>query len=294
MQGRARIVARTYRPVIILAVVLLAGMIIMLRLKTDDTPPHYRPKKNSAPEAHHGNVFCPYSAVILEDVPTAYFHLQENNIRFDDTVSSRTATVSPGVVAGGSPLWKTCRDTTSAKFRQKGGVVVPYDPALNSRAFTVDIWARLSEEAAASNTLQSVVSSGHRARGYAVLVAPTEGKPGLAWQLVCGTATRGIKAKHKGWATIQGPAATPGEWTHLVGTYDGHVLRLYVNGTIVTERKAKCLTNNDSPLRIAAGGGGPPSTGPFGGEIGEVSVFAQALPPARVRMHWVESGHGHE
>ena len=76
-------------------------------------------------------------------------------------------------------------------------------------------------------------------------------------------------------------ALPPGTWTHLAMTYDGSMLRLFVNGTPVAGRPATGLLGvSASPLEI---GGSLVDGGPFAGLIDDVRVYDTALSPAQIQ-----------
>jgi large repetitive protein len=84
---------------------------------------------------------------------------------------------------------------------------------------------------------------------------------------------------------VEGPVLPLNTWTHLVGTFDGTTLRLYVNGALAASALAQ------GPLQS---GGGPAFLGrlgqslyPFQGSIDEVAVFAATLSADRVRAHYL-------
>src|SRR2546425_1881529 len=89
------------------------------------------------------------------------------------------------------------------------------------------------------------------------------------------------------WA--EGPVLQVGSWTHLVGTFDGTSVRLYVNGALVGSTAAS------GPLN---GGAGQSFIGrlgqnlyPFQGTLDEVAVFPTALSAQRVLAHY-QAGSG--
>src|SRR5438132_945231 len=84
---------------------------------------------------------------------------------------------------------------------------------------------------------------------------------------------------------VNGPTLPLNTWTHLVGTFDGTTLRLYVNGALAASATAQ------GPL---ASGSGPAFIGrlgqnlyPFQGSLDEVAVFPVALSADRVRNHYL-------
>lgn len=70
-------------------------------------------------------------------------------------------------------------------------------------------------------------------------------------------------------------------WTHLATTYDGTMVRLYVNATLVSSRAASGgILGTTNPLWI---GGNHPYGEYFQGVIDEVRVYDLALSPAELR-----------
>jgi len=83
-----------------------------------------------------------------------------------------------------------------------------------------------------------------------------------------------------GYAILNGTNAVPlNAWTHVVATYDGLAMRLYVNGVLETSMpRSGSIVTYPQPLRIGRGG----SEYFFSGMIDEVAVYSRALPDADV------------
>lgn len=81
--------------------------------------------------------------------------------------------------------------------------------------------------------------------------------------------------------TANGSAIPANVWTHVAGTYDGSVLRLFINGTQVdTTPIAGTIATSGGPLRI----GGNSLWGEFfQGRIDEVRIYNRALTPAEIQ-----------
>lgn len=87
-----------------------------------------------------------------------------------------------------------------------------------------------------------------------------------------------------------------GEWHHIVGTYDGSDIRIYVDGVEENSTGASgSITSSSTPVRIGAGGDGGIEN-PFDGEAGhgaiwdgaaltaqEVASLAAGVSPLRIR-----------
>jgi hypothetical protein len=80
--------------------------------------------------------------------------------------------------------------------------------------------------------------------------------------------------------------ATDGTFTHVVGTYDGTALRLFVNGALAGAASADAMSLK--PLSfVALIGVSDPATAYawFLGVMDEVAVYDHALDPARIQLH---------
>lgn len=81
-------------------------------------------------------------------------------------------------------------------------------------------------------------------------------------------------------------AALPaGTWSHVVGTYDGSTIKVYLNGVLVQSLAHSApLTHSSSPLLI----GNAVGAGNFhwSGGLDEVAVYGRALTAAEVAQHY--------
>ena len=80
-------------------------------------------------------------------------------------------------------------------------------------------------------------------------------------------------------AIIKTTVAT-GVWNHVVATYDGSALRLFVNGVPTTAAPVStAISMNDTAAPFKVGGG-------VLGTVDEAAVYPTALPPATVAYHY--------
>ena len=114
------------------------------------------------------------------------------------------------------------------------------------------------------------------AKGYVLYAAPDN-----TWQLWTGAG---------GWNVVYGPSIVLNQWTHLVGTYDGTTLRLYVNGALVSSNTVTYTPNTTRPLRVAAGRTESSAQYLLPGRVDEVAVYGSALSAARVQAHFIAAG----
>lgn len=218
----------------------------------------------------------PYRDTVLSDSPAAYWRLGETSgtSAADASGNGRTGTYvgSPSLGQQGALVGDA---STAVAFNGSSQYVsVPYSATLNPTRFSVEAWAYVT---GGDGTYRSVVTSRDYAagafhRGY-VLYAGSE-----FWEFWLGTGP--------GWDSVYGPAVTKNVWTHLVATYDGTILRFYVNGLLAGSKAMTLSANTARTLRIAAGNTEGPVNFFFPGRVDEVSVYPDALPEARVLAHY--------
>jgi len=78
-------------------------------------------------------------------------------------------------------------------------------------------------------------------------------------------------------------AVDQGEWTHLAGTYDGSIVKCYVNGRVVaTNDEAIAIALSQDPNDLGIGNRPCDEEHPFEGTIDDVRVYNYALSQAKV------------
>jgi hypothetical protein len=93
-----------------------------------------------------------------------------------------------------------------------------------------------------------------------------------------------------GWNEISGGAVAYNQWTHLVATYDGANMVLYVNGQKAASSPAVLTPNGADPLYIGGllnGAAGSTPVWFWPGSIDEVAVYAAPLTAAQVLDHYL-------
>jgi PKD repeat protein/glucose/arabinose dehydrogenase len=217
-----------------------------------------------------------YSQTVLADAPRAYWRLGEasGTSAADASGNGRTGSyvASPTL---GAPGALTGDSNTAVGFNGSSQYVnVPYVAALNPAQFTVEAWAYVT---GGQGTYRSLVTSRdystNNARGYVIYAAQDN-----TWQLWNGAGS--------GWGIAYGPPVTLNQWTHLVGTYDGTTMRLYVNGTLVASTPSGFVQNTQRPLWIATGRTESTPTFYLPGRVDEVAIYGSALAEARVQAHY--------
>ena len=131
---------------------------------------------------------------------------------------------------------------------------------------TVEAWVFPT---AVTNTWRDVVVKGND--DYYLMATSTNSSRPVGAGIFGGTKSRAI-----------GPAAlAPNTWTHLATTYDGSLVRLYVNGVQVSSAAASgSITSSTRVLGI----GGDPIYGQyFAGRIDEVRIYNVPLSAAQIQ-----------
>ncbi|MBK9148640.1 MAG: LamG domain-containing protein [Flavobacteriales bacterium] len=150
-------------------------------------------------------------------------------------------------------------------------VLGPCDITTGNGAFSLSLWAKADFVTGMDRTLMAK-STGPNASDQVWAVAFVSGS-GLRFRL---------RAAGNSYAIDTGPSSLfGGQWYHIVGTYDGAQMRLYLNGSLMGTATASGLIglHPQSPASIGA-----LSTGaqPFSGWIDDVRIYGRALSAAEV------------
>jgi hypothetical protein len=241
------------------------------------------PDGGAAPPAH-----VAYPTVVMADGPLAYYRLDEasGSIALDSSGHGLHGSYGAGVAHGVGGL--LAGDTNGAAQFAGGGwtrdgiLMVPSSPMLQpASAVSVELWMRQ----------QSVNPDG------AVLVDYGDGGPSAMHDPAYGLLiyqsafnvylwTNVAAGGGPGFGTPTQPA--PGRVYHVVETFDGQALRIYVDGLLESTMPLSGTLDflSGSGLGIGGtslGGGGDPL---FSGTIDEVAIYGAALTPLQVMKHF--------
>src|SRR6185503_12994692 len=211
------------------------------------------------------------TAGLVADHPAGFWRLGEpttSSVAADASGNGLSGAYDPGV-SRGQP--GAISGDTAAGFAGSVTVTVPAAAGLDLRsAVSVEGWARPTTQWQNGGVFEKTVDGWVNSQ-YMLFV---EG----------GVAKFRVRTATQALITVSGPLLALGTWSHLVGTYDGTTLRIYVNGELAASQAAA------GPL---AGGVGPSYIGrlgqglyPFQGTLDEVAVFPQTLSAERVRAHY--------
>lgn len=171
--------------------------------------------------------------------------------------------------------------TMSGSFNGVDGYIgVPSSPSLTpAAAISVEAWVRPDDV----TTWHQVVSKrfSDQSDPYDSFTLATSGAgTGNSWSFTVGSGTAGSGA-----AAVDPDVLTPNAWTHLLGTYDGTNVKLYVNGILKASTvKTGNIGYSDLPLRI--GSSNATSGRYFKGLIDEVAVYSRSLRAEDALEHY--------
>jgi hypothetical protein len=133
-------------------------------------------------------------------------------------------------------------------------------------AFSIELWAKPDQaDGAVAGKLAYDDTNGYR--GYAISI-PTD-------PVVFYFRRNGLRAS----APLSVPAA---DYAHVVGTYDGYVIRLYVDGTLVDSEDSIEEVDDIAASFII---GEAANWGRYDGAVDEVAVYDYQLTPAQIGSH---------
>ena len=210
-----------------------------------------------------------YRDVVLSDGPLAYYRLGDSSAVAKDEVGGPDGTHqgnptrADGAIAG---------DEDGAT-RFGGGSFIDLGagfPFAGRAPFTIEAWVK-PDGGGGPNDSRCVVAKSPATinDGYALFVNGDEPYFG----------------RYPSNEYTQGSGVVPpGVFSHLVTTYDGTTLALYVNGELSgTETSTHSLGAVDKPQTIGASRGG--TTCYFAGVIDEVAIYGSPLSVERIRAH---------
>ena len=222
-----------------------------------------------------------YPQAVVADAPVAYWRLGDTS---GTTAADRVGTNS-GTLVGGLTLGvpgALAAGNSAMQFDGVDGtrVAVPGSASLGAvngaSAITMEAWVNPQ-----TLTLPSHVQVFYSFPGQLASYLGISDWDG-SLKVIVSLAINGVQR-----VFAAGPTLTVGTWYHVVATYDGAALTLYVNGTAVGQ-----LTGGSGTVSVGTGGvwlGGYPATGnsySFNGLVDEAALYTHALSPTLVATHY--------
>ncbi len=257
-----------------------------------------------------------YPTTVQSYSPLAYWRFNEtavspaqNSVANSGTVGS----IANGYVVLDAIKGQSGRVGNSVRFNNPGGAVaycgskidVPFNPGINPGApFSVELWAKPNNTGVDSGGISDSPLScfnqnwngGANRSGWLFYMNHAG-----TWQF-----RLGLISGYAAICTATGANATVGNWQHLVATFDGATVRLYVNGTQVgsVASAAGWAPNTQSSLRMGgtplngaisdsvspgfanATGQGHSGNRGFDGWVDEVAVYPTQLSASAIKAHF--------
>lgn len=143
-------------------------------------------------------------------------------------------------------------------------------------AFTVECWVKPTAIAASGfqRCVSKEITDGGGTQGWWLGIDPVTGKPMIARRL------NGTSQEIKSSVGL----TADGLWHHIVGTYDGATLRIYVDG--VDRGNASSTQSINNHTGVLMFGARSDNSSHFDGSIDEVAIYDAAIPAATVLEHW--------
>jgi Concanavalin A-like lectin/glucanases superfamily len=234
----------------------------------------YASKAGAAPTA--GSVNNAYPDVVLADAPLRYYRMGEasGTTAFDSSGNGVHATYNGGPTLGatGAISGDTADKavTFAAASSQYAAETSTAGLPTGAGNVSLECWLKFAANPAATQFLLDL-GDRNTATHHLVLALLTTG----AVQLSNGT------------ATANSGVLTTGAYHHLVGTYDGTNIRLYVDGALVAGPTAatNALSYTGNALTLASQSGATPGAF-FSGQLDECAVYGSALASGRVTAHF--------
>jgi hypothetical protein len=153
------------------------------------------------------------------------------------------------------------------------GVTVPHDEALNvsSNGFTVDFWMQ-----GVKNQPQSLFLVVDKSHGWVDSTGWLfQGYSGSG-QIFFGIGAGGSSINNFPLAT-SATDVLDGQWHHVAGTWDGALLRIFVDGAQQDQAALTTPFNNTRPINLGFSWGNDTPTRFFRGKVDELALYNRAL-----------------
>jgi len=214
-----------------------------------------------------------YRGLVLADGPVGYWRLGEaSGTTAADETGTNSGTYVNGPTLGVAGALKGTSSTAASFNGTTQYVDVPSSASLNaSSGVSVEAWVKPTAMPGAGNSGTIAMKASDPPYAYWLQVTDTD------------RAKFGVGVGGVNHPLSAGGVVAPGSWYHLVGTYDGSVQRLYVNGSLVaSQAQSGNVDSVAGDFRI----GTTRVTEFFNGSIDDVAVYNKALTPAQVQAHY--------
>ena len=222
-----------------------------------------------------------YASTVMADSPAAYWRLGEasGSSAADSSGNGNGGSYAGGVTLGAPALIND--PNTAASFDGNDDRMYFSDSASLSptAAISLEAWVRPNAVPTAAGSGWHLISKWNTA----LLYIQGGVNPKFVFTLYnSGTSSYGPNLA----STTTVAAATT---YHVVGTYDGTTMRIYVNGVLEGTAARSGAVNDSSFGGVLAGGGWGTLPSPaFQGRLDEIAIYGTALSTARVQAHYTK------
>jgi hypothetical protein len=223
----------------------------------------------------------PYPWAVIADSPVAYWRLGGKACNaIDASGNDNTGVLGGKPRLGARPL--IADSNTAVHFDGKDDQSIFVDsPSLRpTRAISLEAWVQPDAVPRVAGSAWQLVSKWNSAL---LLLQAARPKAQFVFALY------DDKKSEYTPRALSAPDVSPGRVYHVVGTYDGSKMRIYVNGSLqATVARSGPLTPGTYGGAIGAKGWGTLPNPHFHGTLDEVAIYRTALSRARVKAHYRE------
>lgn len=168
-----------------------------------------------------------------------------------------------GALVGGSD-----NDGSISFDGTSGYASIPYNSAWATAPLSWEVWCKPT--AITGTECVMGMNGGSNVTGIRLYIISSN------WSLQIGTGT--TSSNH----TVTTPPPVAGQWAHCVITYDGAMVRLYINSQLAFSLVVAYTPDANTPLYFARDGG----SNIFGGVLDEAAVYPYTLSQQQVANHY--------
>jgi hypothetical protein len=228
-------------------------------------------RSDAAGDASHAS----YVEAVLTDHPAAYFRLGETTgTTADDLVTPNSGTYLGEVVLGDPGALGGDPDT-AVSFDGANGAVSLGDrfDFTGTQPFSIEAWIKPSF----SGSYQTIASRWFQPSMRVGFTFWTYGDE-LGFERDISESLTSVIRKH---------VLVEGTWTHVVATYNGADLRIYLGGEEVGRAPSDLILPPVALPFLIGATNGVPSGSPFFGTLDEVAIYDHTLPADRIKAHFL-------
>lgn len=220
-----------------------------------------------------------YQLEVMADNPIAYY-------TFDD---ASTAGPAANLGFGGAALQGSYGDAASLAGGISG-TALSLNTESGSWVDVADTADALAFRGSAAFTLEAWVNTTGGSNAWArILDRGNSANAGNLWTLIGNANSSGnVLFERKGAGAINhlDVSLNDGQWHHVVGTYDGAEMNLYIDGNHVGAIEGGLMGGNLNDLQVLRIGANPNGAERFNGLIDEVAIYDAALSADRIAAHY--------